>query len=518
VLSALIFGASLVEAGTALSAPATPAAPSAGVSVDATSAEAARHPAPARPPMLLSVADSARYVAIFGLQREENWKAADAEIAGLTDRTLIGTVLAERYLSAHYPTSLEEARDWLSSYPDHPDARAVWQVARKKAPGKAMPQPAAQTGTGAGFLATLPPEPGQANLRRPPLYEAGLAAWRGQRYADAVKDFEAVANGGGTSSWYVAAAAFWAARSHLALRQPEAVDTWFEIAARQPRTFYGLLARDTLGLAPDTPLGPKALDATEVAELEALPGGRRALALVQVGETDRAEAELRALSVAGNSQLADAIVSLADLASMPSLCLSLGYRTGSEAARYPVPRWEPRNGFQIDRALLFALMMEESRFNTNVRSGSGAAGLMQLMPATARSVARTAGIPLRSVSDLVDPALNLSLGQEYVRELIGLEQVNGNLILLLAAYNTGPAPLTKWQGKWAQEDPLLFIEGLPTQEARLYVQRVLTNLWIYRQRLGQDQPDLDALAQNRWPTYVSIDASTPGLSQHASAR
>jgi soluble lytic murein transglycosylase-like protein len=513
---ALIAGFSLVSASDA----AGVSGPSDGR--NASAAPTASSAKPTTPPTVLSVADSARYVAIFGLQQEENWKAADAEIAGLTDRTLIGTLLAQRYLSPHYPTSVDEARDWLNVYAGLPDARAIWELAHRKTLGKAIPQPTAAPSNdalagGSGFP-HLPPEPGQFNLRQPPQFAAGLQAWRAQHWAEAGKAFEAVASAGGTSSWYVAAAAFWAARAHLAQHQPESVDHWFEIAARQPRTFYGMLARATLGLPPDAELGPHPLSSNQIAELEALPAGRRALGLVQVGETDRAEAELRAMSVTGNSRLADAIVGLADLANMPTLCLALGNRTTNEAARYPVPKWQPANGFVVDRALMFALMMEESRFNTNIRSGSGASGLMQLMPATARSVAHTAGIPLRNVSDLVDPALNLSLGQEYVRELIGHQQVNGNLILLLAAYNTGPGPLAKWQSSVAQEDPLLFIENLSSQETRLYVERVMTNLWIYRQRLGQAQPDLDALAANRWPTYVSLEASTQGPVQHASAR
>ena len=97
-------------------------------------------------------------------------------------------------------------------------------------------------------------------------------------------------------------------------------------------------------------------------------------------------------------------------------------------------------------------------------------------------------------------------------------QINGNLILLLAAYNSGTAPLTRWQNKPEyQHDPLLFIESLTTTSQRLYVERVLTNMWIYRQRLGQKVPDLDALAANEWPTYVSADASSQGI-QHAAAR
>ena len=477
--------------------------------------------ASATPPATLSMEDAARYAAIFELQQEENWKAADAEIAGLGDQTLMGTVLAQRYLSPHYQASFEQARDWLARYADLPDARAVWQIAQRKSVGKPVPQPSVTDPSKAAatmVAISLPPEPSQLNLRRPALMEAGLAAWDGRRWAEAAKDFEAAATAGGTSSWYVAASAYWAARAHLALRQPEDVDHWFELAARQPRTFYGLLARDTLGLEGDASLGPRSLSQQQIADLEALPAGRRALALVQVGATDRAEAELRGLSVGGNSRLADAVVALADLANMPALCLALGYKTDNAGARYPVPRWEPQNGYVVDRALMFALMMEESRFNANIRSGSGAAGLMQLMPATARAVAHSAGIPLHSVADLVDPALNLSIGQEYVRELIGHEQVNGNLILLLAAYNSGPGVLAKWQSQVNRTDPLLFIETLGNQEQRLYVQRVLTNLWIYRQRLGQSQPDLDALAANQWPTYVSVDKATHGVIQNASAR
>jgi soluble lytic murein transglycosylase-like protein len=269
--------------------------------------------------------------------------------------------------------------------------------------------------------------------------------------------------------------------------------------------------------------GPQPLTPSEVAQLEALPGGRRALALVQVGETDRAEAELRVLSIRGNRDLADAIVALADLANMPTLCLALGRKTSSDGrhdeAMYPVPRWQPRNGFQVDRALLFALMMQESRFDAEAQSGAGAAGLMQLMPETARSVARRAGIPLKSLDELVDPVLNLSLGQEYVKQLIGHEQIQGNLILMLATYNSGTGPLAQLESRPGyKKDPLLFIESLTPQSTRLYVERVLTNMWIYRQRLGEPVPDLDALAANRWPTYVSLDASTEGVAQHASSR
>jgi len=489
-------------------------------------------------PALLGEMDSSRYAAIFALQDEANWKAADEQIAALADKSLLGTVLAQRYLSAKYKTSFIEARDWLETYADLPEARAVWALAKKRSPGKPLPAPILASAQVAspiepGVQAVrpvaefdqpkLPAEPRGTNIQPPAKFEAGLASWRNKKFAEAAAAFEAVSRSTDVPSWYVAAGAFWAARAHLVLREPQKVDPLLETAALQPRTFYGLLARRMLGVEPDMRFGAKPLSDAEISQLKSLPGGRRALALVQVGETDRAEAELRALTTRSAPGLADAIVALADLANMPALCLALSSgRKGADDrhddAAYPVPRWQPRNGFSVDRALLFALMMQESRFDADAQSGSGAAGLMQLMPETARTVARRAGIHFGSVDDLVDPVLNLSLGQEYVKQLIDHTQINGNLILLLAAYNSGTAPLTRWQNQPEyQHDPLLFIESLTTVPQRLYVERVLTNMWIYRQRLAQKVPDLDALAANEWPIYVSADASSQGV-QHAAAR
>lgn len=477
-------------------------------------------------PSVLNMLDAARYVAIFELQGEGNWKAADGYIEALKDKTLLGDVLAERYLSPRYAASFTELREWLLHYADLPDARAVWVLAKKRAPGQTVPAPMPATAQVAepidpavaardGGAAPLPPEPPSIVPEMPPRFEAGLSAWRAKRWGEAASDFEAVAHGAGTSSWYVAAGAFWAARAHLVQNHPTKVDPLLALAAEQPRSFYGMLARRLLGSPPDPRFARQPLSLTEMAQLQALPGGRRALGLVQISQTDRAEAELRALSTRSNKDLTSALMALADLANMPELCITLDRQMKNDPrhidARYPVPRWQPRDGFSVDRALMFALMMQESGFNAEAQSGSGAAGLMQLMPATARMVAHEAGIPLRSVTDLVDPVVNLSLGQEYVKQLLAYDQINGNLIMLLAAYNSGTAPLAKWQAEPEfKNDPLLFIEALPRETTRLYVQRVLTNMWIYRQRLGQDAPDLDALAANRWPSYVSMNAQLPG--------
>jgi soluble lytic murein transglycosylase-like protein len=500
--------------------------PAAAADGNVPSASAIQAAAPTGP-NLLSADDVGRYQAILAFQDQGSWAAADAQIAALDDRVLLGTVLAQRYLSKSYKAGFEELRDWLASYADLPDARAIWQLARAKSAGKPMPEPqradagnAAPTSS-AGYR--LPAEPQVVGLHQPPRFAAGLAAWKLGHYDEAAGHFEAVARAGSTPSWYEAAAAFWAARAQLQLRHPDQADALFALAAQQPRTFYGLLARHTLGLEPDVKSGPQPLTAEENAQLQALPAGRRALALVQIGETDRAEAELKALSARGNRGLANAIVALADLANMPGLCMSLGQQTTDvirhDEATYPVPRWQPREGYSVDRALLFALMMQESGFNASARGGGGAAGLMQLMPGTARAVAQRAGIKLKSIADLVDPELNLSLGQEYVKLLLDHSDVNGNLILLLAAYNEGPAAGAKWRNQATyRDDPLLLLESLPRQDTRLYVERVMTIMWIYRQRLGQPAPDLEALASNAWPTYVAVDRQAAGAQTYAASR
>lgn len=479
-------------------------------------------------PATLSDQDASTYTAIFALQDQAQWDAADHRIATLGDKALLGTVLAQRLTSPRYRGSFAEYKAWLEQYPDHPDARTVWTLARKKAPNQAVPSPvmaAVSTNEGASApVSRLPNEPKSAGLRTPPRYAAGLAHWRAGRFADAVVDFEAVARGGTTPGWYVAAAAYWAARAHVKLRHAEEADTWLVLAADEPRSFYGMLARQKLGLDVAVKQTEQGLTPLEVSQLQSLPASRRALALVQIGESDRAEAELRALISRGNRTLSQAIVALADLVHMPALCMAIGSKDAGEARRdavlYPMPRWQPRNGFQVDRALLFALMMQESRFTVNAQSSAGASGLMQLMPDTARAVARKAGIAFRSMNDLVDPALNLSLGQEYVKLLIDHEQINGNLILLLASYNTGPGAIAKWPTiKDYAQDPLLFIESLPNQDVRLYVEQVMTNLWIYRERLGQSVPDLEALASNSWPSYVALDRNTKMIGvQSAQAR
>jgi len=341
-------------------------------------------------------------------------------------------------------------------------------------------------------------------------WTAGLAAWRSGDFARAERRFGTVARSRVDDPWMRSGGAYWAARAALHARHPQEVNDWLAIAAEHSRTFYGLIACRALGLPTGLGWSPETLSREDRETLAQYPGGRRALALLQIGERDRAEAELRRLFPSLDPQTQQTVVAVADASGLAGLALRLGQemqrRQGViyDTMRYPIPAWVPEGGWSVDRALVYAFTRQESGFDPQAKSRAGARGLMQLMPATARFISQAAGQPARPA--LEDPGVNLALGQQYLALLLGDEGVGGNLFFLAAAYNAGPGNLTQWRrNRDLGDDPLLFIEVLPSRETRLYIERVLANLWIYRMRLHQDTPSLDDLAAGRWPLYVPLD-------------
>jgi peptidoglycan lytic transglycosylase len=359
-------------------------------------------------------------------------------------------------------------------------------------------------------------------------WDAGLAAWRLGRLGEARTHFETLARMPGLSRWNLSAAAFWAARVHARGRRPDLVSYWLGLAAENPRTFYGLLAHRMLGRDGLFNFEPEIFTDIDLGELADVPAARRALALLQIDAAAAAELELRTLANAAPVTLYPALVALADRGNMPALSLQLSTMLSEvdgrrhDHALYPVPRWQPASGFTVDRALVFALVRQESQFLPDAESSAGAIGLMQLMPATARAMAARRGIKLaRAGGDgaLTDPAVNLALGQQYLADLLDNEQIKGNLILLAAAYNSGPGAMLRWRSRPEyRDDPLLFLESLPARETRVFAQRVLANYWVYRLRLGQSTADLDRLAGGLWPVYSALDGSPSEVLRHAASR
>ena len=136
---------------------------------------------------------------------------------------------------------------------------------------------------------------------------------------------------------------------------------------------------------------------------------------------------------------------------------------------------------------------------------------------TASYVARMDGLAHKPGRELYRPEVNIDLGQRYLAYLLDHGTVRGDLFRLMVAYNGGPGNLGKWLRQIDdQGDPLLFIESLPSRETRVFIERVLSNLWIYRARLGQAAPSLDAIAAGDWPRYAALDGKAgEGQTQEA---
>ena len=342
---------------------------------------------------------------------------------------------------------------------------------------------------------------------------AGLAAWRLDRKSDAAAHFGALADSRTASDREATSGAFWAARVHLVDRSPEKVTHYLRMAATQPRTFYGQLARRLLGDNGPPAWNAPVLFPSDYARLKDSPYVRRAVALSQIGRLYLAERELRSAFVAAPGNARKSMLALAVRLGLPGAELRLARSIlasdgdAYDRALYPVPPWEPEGGFQIDRAVLFALMRQESGFNSRAKSGAGARGLMQLMPRTASFMARDRSLRGRNKQKLFAPEYNVHLGQKYVVHLMTQHDYLDNLVMVVAAYNGGPGNVKKWQRRIKEsEDPLMFIERLPSRENREFVRRVFTNMWIYRSRLDQPAPSLDALAEGRWPEYHALDS------------
>ncbi len=335
----------------------------------------------------------------------------------------------------------------------------------------------------------------------------GLAAWKMDNYQEAADFFSVAAKSNRASVWLKSGSAFWAARAYGRMGNMQEATNFMEIAARYPRTFYGLIALRSLDRDFNFNWDKPDLKHKHKKSLEASGKVQQAIELSQKGEiTD-------ALTSLGKSGWLDNGVKQRQLLAyildqdVPALSLHLGRMTKDangdfyDIALYPEAPWNPDKGYEVDSALVNALIRQESRFNPQAKNASGASGLMQLMPSTASYMAK--GIDV----SLTHPQTNISVGQKYVRHLLMDSNINNDLFYMAVAYNAGPGNLARWKRQYKDiDDPLLFIESIPSSETRAFVERVMVNYWIYRIREGKDNPSLDAVAFERDEEYT--DAGT----------
>lgn len=340
---------------------------------------------------------------------------------------------------------------------------------------------------------------------------SGLIAYREGELLKAHELFEAMAAVAYQEDSLRAAAGFWAARTALAAGELADVAPNLEIAAKFPFEFYGQLALAQLGHDYNYDWdAPVVTEDGLFALIDAQPRVKRAIALVEAGRSEDADLELRWANGSIPPERDYDLLAVATALNLPAAQIDIalaGDASYLQAGLFPIPDYAPRDGFKIDRALIYALMRQESKFKTEATSRVGARGLMQLMPRTASFVAKDRSLARRGAKGrdrLYDPGFNLSLGQSYVSHLIDTAAA-GDLFHLAAAYNGGPGNLRRWKRAVDIEDPLLFIESIPNRESRDFVEHVLTNFWVYRARLGQPAPTREKVAAGELPLYEAID-------------
>jgi soluble lytic murein transglycosylase-like protein len=460
-------------------------------------------------PQVLAPSEAAQIRRIFSLQGEGSFARASRETEHLQNDLLLGSILADRYLRDQ--PSPGDLSAWLTRFGDQAEAPAIRTLLERLAPGTASqvsdPAPSAEGRARRGpsaprslFIENRDAAAVAAARRRPEDAEAqligGLAVLRlGQ--GDAASLFEAAWRNAATEELR-AAGAFWTARVAQRAGDRGRFAVWMRRAAQEGDTFYGLIARRALG--PGIACLPTAtLGNADLAALQATPQGRRAFALLQVGEPRLAEGELRALWVdtAQDGVFDRSIILAARAMGLPQLAAEIEQRGIPQRGAGTPVQLRPASGFLVDPPLVYALVRHESNFRPAAVSSTGARGLMQIMPRTAHAVA---GGEARR---LQDPEVNLSIGQQLLLTLANDDAIDGDLIRLLAGYGQGQGGLHKWVDAVRDDgDPLMFIEAIPNPHTRLFIEEALVYSWHYATELHLPASSLDALAAGRFPRLV----------------
>ena len=349
----------------------------------------------------------------------------------------------------------------------------------------------------------------RAETRNPTAFwVAGLTAFRMQKWDEAEQAFKTLTAHSKAIPAQRAAAAFWTTRLLLKAQRYQDVSSYLKQAAFvSPNSFYGILAQRALGWPIGHSWKSSDLEEPDMDAVLAEPAGQRAVALVQIGQMEFAEKELIKLYAEKKNLRKQLLAYAESVVEYPDLSVRLSALSGEvetpdgDNALYPYPNWTPINGWQIDKALVYAFVRQESCFKNKAFSKAGARGVMQLMPATARLMAHKLKQPYQ-LSRLHKIPYNLMIGQELIKTLLNYPAIDGNLLMTIASYNCGPRNTAKWKDREDfKNDPLMFVEGIPSRETRGFVKKVTANYWIYRSLFGKDLSSIDDVLSGRYPVY-----------------
>lgn len=287
-------------------------------------------------------------------------------------------------------------------------------------------------------------------------------------------------------------AAYWAGRALEASGDTGALG-WYRRAAAYGTTFYGQRAAERLTTSLELPASAPLPSLPRFARAGLDQIATAATALGQIGQDERAGKFLEQLvrDHATDGEAA-AIAALVRDLNRPDIGVKLARRTARKHLHFldtAYPVMELPSGLPVEPALILAIIRQESSFDPRARSSVGALGLMQLLPATAREVARHMRWDFSVRHLITKPQVNIRLGAQYIGRL--LDSHNGNFILAVAAYNAGPGRVRSWLRTLGKPGPstderIDWIELIPYAETRNYVQRVLEALEVYRRLLGSD--------------------------------
>ena len=342
-------------------------------------------------------------------------------------------------------------------------------------------------------------------------WTAGLAAWRLGDCAGAADAFTNTATRADNPE-LAAAGYYWKSRALMRCRKPEQAAEALRGAAARDETLYGMLAAEQLGMKLSEQHADADFSQADWQQLRNAGNVRTAVGLAEVGQDGLADEVLRHQARIGDPSQYQPLTRLARDLGLPSTQLWMGYNAPQggkpePATRFPTPKWTPAGGWTVDPALVYAHALQESVFRTKVVSPAGARGLMQIMPAAARDHSGSLGVN-GDASDLNRPEVNLAFGQRHMQMLRDSAGTQGLLPKVMAAYNAGLSPITRWNSEVnAQGDPLLWMESLPYWETRGYVNIVMRNYWMYERQAGGPSESRIALVQGMWPTFPGLAGS-----------
>ena len=541
---------------------------------------------------ILSKDDVENYRKAYLFQEKCKWKSANKHLLKISDKSLVGHILAHRYLHPDcYSSKYLELYYWLKKYNDHPQAKRIYRLAIKRMPKgyKSPEKPIRPNGinsekiiskksnkykstkklsknqrvekqklinaiksrvnrgwpTGAtkilkqrdvnilldqveldqqkeliakGYFLANKNELAlkyasdalvNSSMQVPyAAWTAGLASWRLKDYQKAADYFSLFSISLKDDAWHQTSGSFWAARSYAKLGKYNNINFWLQRASQNPNSFYGMLALEILGIDEKIKWESRKTLNTSNSKLLNLSSGKRLQALIQVGFNDELEKEIVHINSVLNKDIASESLIIAQHFNLAYTQLKIVNKleqfglTMDTNLYYPTPVWKPRGGFSIDKELIYAFMHQESMFNTNAKSKRGAVGLMQVLPSTAKFITSSKDVKRNNSNILKIPEINLEVGQEYIEYLLDLEIVSNNLIYLAAAYNGGPGNLKKWKKETNYlDDPLFFMESIPSRETRWFIEKILTKYWIYQNKNQQDMTSLKMLAKGKDQLY-----------------